>query len=376
MDTSLSRESIWSRAERFMKDRSMGVLEPLVGRESLDPRALEGADMRRILVIRQHDQLGDFLLSVPALRALRERFPDARIALVVRGYFAEVARMVPHVDDVIVRPEPPLLDCRSLARFTEELREGWDLAVVLNTVSHSLTSDLLARASRARIVLGSADRVFPGSTRNFFYDLEAPVRAGRRHQSERNLDIVRLAGCTTEDLREEVIVSDAERDMVRNDLEDRGAAGPGPIIGLHIGAGKPPNRWPAERFALLASILEERVQAKVLLFWGPEEGVLRDEFLGRRRRPTHLVGHPRLARLAAYFAACDAVVCNDTGVMHLAAATKVSTVALFGPTDPADWKPFGDHVVALAGSRGETAAIGVEEVAQAVLGFIAARAGR
>jgi heptosyltransferase-2 len=346
---------------RFLKERWLGWVEPLLACTPADPRVVASMSAERILVVRQHDQLGDFLLAIPALRALRARYPDAWIAVVVRRYFAEAARMIPFVDEVLVVEENfALWTWRSFAAFWRALRNPWSLAVVLTTVSHSVTSDFLAYFSRARVVVGSAGRVFPGASRNFLYHVAAPVAAGPRHQSERNLDIVRAIGCTTDDLREELRAPAAELREVER------ALGPQRRIGLHIGAGKLPNRWPAREFARLAALLEEGDGARILLFWGPAESDLKEEFLRHRTGPTELVGHPSVTRLAAYFRACDAVVCNDTGVLHLAAAVGVPTVALFGPTDPAEWKPVGEHVRALAGEGGIVAAIPVEAVAKEV----------
>src|ERR1700690_4079022 len=86
----------------YVRNTGMALLQSAVGREVLRPKSLDRSAVRSILVVRQHDQLGDFLLSTPALRALREHFPAARIGLVVREYFEEIARLVPFVDDVLV----------------------------------------------------------------------------------------------------------------------------------------------------------------------------------------------------------------------------------------------------------------------------------
>ena len=357
------QQSIWSPVERYIKNRFMGYLEPLVAREALDPSVLDAMPVRRILVIRQHDQLGDFLLSIPALRALRTRYPEAWIAVLVRDYFFDVARLVPYLDDVIVAQEDALRwTGRSFREFWDRLRTPWDLTVVLNTVSHSLRSDLLAFFSRGTVVLGSADRTFPGSSRNFFYHLNAPGAAGIRHQSERNLDIVRFIGCDTEDLREELLVPETEHLAACRELEERAISGSVPLIALHLGAGKPLNRWPADRFAALSKALREEFHAAVLVFWGPAEAGLRDEFVKCGESAAHLIGHPPLARLTAFLAKCDLVVCNDTGVMHLASAVGRPTIALFGPTDPRDWMPVGGHTRALSGENGDMRTIETETV--------------
>jgi len=91
--------------------------------------------------------------------------------------------------------------------------------VVLNTVSHSFTNDLLANFSGARYILGSEQLIFPGCTRNFFYNLTAPYSPVEKHQSERNLDIVRHIGVETDDLSEVMHLFNMERQAAQKKLE-------------------------------------------------------------------------------------------------------------------------------------------------------------
>ena len=346
---------------RRIKDQLPGWLEPLLAVPTIDPSMAQRRPVKRILIIRQHDQLGDFLLATPALRAVRERHPEAHIGLVVRSYFAEVARLVPFVDEVIVVEEnASRWTLASWRRFWRSIRSSWDLAVVLTTVSHSLTSDLVARLSRAGVIVGSSGRVFAGTSRNFFYHVEAPLVDGTRHQSERNLDIVRAIGCDSKDVREEIRVPDVDRRSVQVASERF----PGRRVGFHLGAGKLANRWPVERFVELAAALRRTAPTTIVLFWGPAEASLRDEFLRQEGAAAECVGPQPLPTLAAWFRSCDLMVCNDTGVVHVAAATGVPTLALFGPTDPREWAPAGDHVRALRGTGGEVSTIRAEEAAR------------
>jgi ADP-heptose:LPS heptosyltransferase len=338
-------------------------LELLLARDHIAAEGIQFSSIRRILVIRQHDQLGDFLLAIPALRALRGRFPNAEIAVLVREYFCDAARLIPYVNDVLVFHEDATRwRLRSIATFWRGLRSGWDLTVVLNTVSHSLTSDLLAWLSRARYVLGSGDRVFPGCKSNFFYNVLAPSDSTLKHQSERNLDIVRHIGANTDDLSELIIVPDAERQKALKDLKGRGLKSDGPVIGLHIGAGKPSNRWPVANFRILAERLNNTDSAQFVLFWGPAEDHLSDDFHRGLKFSSINIGYANLDRLAAYFSHCDVLVSNDTGTLHLASAVRVPVIAIFGPTDPLQWKPVGEHVVAVSAASGRVEDVGVDDV--------------
>ncbi len=343
------------------------ALRGIVSRPLLPPEALDVGSIRSILVVRQHDQLGDFLLSLPAVRALRTHFPKARIGLLVRDYFGGVAQLAGDADQVIVfRERLSRWRWNSIRQFISSLRGDWDLAVVLNTVSHSLTSDLLAHASGARIVLGSEEWVFPGAGRNFLYNILAPGSPPFRHQSEKNLDIVRTIGADTADRSPALRFSDAEVESARVDLERLGLDRSRPAVGIHLGAGKTGNRWPAERFAELAFTLVNELGAQVVIFWGPNEEDLYQRFISAQDIPFIGAGHPPLRKLAAYALVCRAFVSADTGIMHLAAAAGVPVIAVFGPTDPGQWKPPGTNVIALRAPSGRTGDVGLGEVLSAL----------
>jgi len=292
----------WTRLEDLFKRYCMRWLELLIARDQLAPVDLQHQDIRSILVVRQHDQLGDFLVSIPALYALREQYPHAEISLLVREYFADVARCIPCIDEVIVFQEDARRwRLRKIIAFLRQLRRRRNLAIVLTTVSHSLTSDLLAHWSRAEYVLGSADRVFSGCRRNFLYNLNAPSRPLPRHQTQRNLDIVRYLGIEVDRVVGAIVVPDSTVDEARGFLRGRGPEPSLPIVGMHLGAGKPENRWPVESFAELARQVRTKYNATIALFWGPGEEGLCDAFSRQIAFEPIRVGHPSLLNLAAVF---------------------------------------------------------------------------
>jgi heptosyltransferase-2 len=367
MGLTVQKSSPFAPVEDYLKRIGVRVLEAFLSKDVLQPEDFHRVKIKSILVMRQHDQLGDFLLATPVLRALREHFPDARIGVAVREYYKDVAQAVSYVDETLVVPDTlrgwSLRKARSL---WHQLKNQWDAAIVLNTVSHSLTSDLLAHVSHARFVLGSSDKVFAGCSRNFLYNLLAPRDPSTKHQTEMNLDIVRYIGVHTVDQTECIVVSDEMRHDAREYLIANGIDQEKRTVGLHIGAGKPINRWPAERFGELAAALHDRYHANVIVFWGPKEGRMLAEFRQTVHIPVVEIEPSSLIRLAAFFSVCDVVVCNDTGVLHVAAATGTSVVALFGPTDPAEWMPAGNQHSFVCGNNARIDAISVEQVLDAV----------
>jgi ADP-heptose:LPS heptosyltransferase len=134
------------------------------------------------------------------------------------------------------------------------------------------------------------------------------------------------------------------------------------MIAFHPGAGKPPNRWPAERFAGLAELLVSEYGARAFVTAGPMD----DEPVARMQEGMHvpctIVRRKPIREVAALLSWMDLVISNDTGIMHVAAAVGVPVLSLFGPTEPAQWAPTGARHRVLRGEAGNIDALSLEQV--------------
>lgn len=337
--------------------------------------------VRRILAIKIHDQLGDLLVATPALAALRSRYPDARITLVVRSFLAPLATRIPDVDEVFVLPRVEGAgEALSFLRVIERVRAlRPDLCFVLNSVSRSKTADALAALSGASLVIGRSvvgdgplpDVQGPGGEHDAVYDLDLPIGARSDHQTERLLDLVRWTGADADPTFLRLAVAEAERAAARQRLEDawRAARATSVVpesagarrvrwIGIHPGAANPAKCWPLDRFVTLALAIargggpdEER---RLVVFDAPRER--------GRATAVHagiLVGGVEAAFIPAgpleQFVGCatclDLLVCNDSGVMHIAAALSVPTVSFHALGRPAEWAPRQEGATAFYAER-------------------------
>jgi len=357
----------WRKIEQFFKHKIMRFLENRIGRSVTQPEEVEWNSIERILIIRPQDQMGDFLLSTPAIRALKNRFPESRMGIVVKDYFADTMIHSECVDNI-------LIFCRNGKDWTlkkiwtlwRQLYKKWDFAVVLSSESHSLTADIIALLSGAKIILGSERDIFGGCTRNFMYDLLAPDSPKDRHQSDRNLDIVQYIGVDTNNLSEIINVAGEEKSALQKiypDIYKKDS----PVIGLHIGANKPENRWPIEKFVELAKRLKENGLDNLAVYWGPQENNLADSFFSQLDFKLTRIPPSSLRNQIIHFSLCDVAVCNDTGVMHLCASVGTPLAAIFGPTDPRYWKPVGDQFVAIRNSNHQTTSISIDDVYSTVM---------
>jgi heptosyltransferase-2 len=323
-----------------------------------------------ILVVRQHNQLGDMLCAVPLLRALRTQFPSARITLVTSPVNHDVMLHHRCVDETLLFDKSFMTACGlpqpgAIAAFRRALRGARpDWAIVPSTVSTSFTSDMIAWMSGARVRTGCSTLDGRPSPSAFLLthrvDLDWRASPGR-HQAQRTLDIVEGLVSPPVDLASEITLTMEERESGRR-LVNREGPGGGAMIAFHPGAGKPPNRWPAERFAGLAELLVSEYGARAFVTAGPMD----DEPVARMQEGMHvpctIVRRKPIREVAALLSWMDLVISNDTGIMHVAAAVGVPVLSLFGPTEPAQWAPTGARHRVLRGEAGNIDALSLEQV--------------
>jgi len=350
--------------ETFLKTLLVRLLALLVPPRA--PSPLAPGSVRSILVVRQHDQLGDMLCAVPLLRALKAHFTKARITLVAAPVNHAIMLHHPLLDEVILYDKARLRRSpAALVRFLRRLRAGRpDLTLVPATVSTSATSDLLALLSRAGTRIGPrslSGRPNPGA-RCYSQAVDLSWEQDpRRHQTLRNLDLIATLGTDRPSLRCEIGLTAAEQEAasaVATPLRQKHPV----LVGFHPGAGKRPNRWAAERFAAVADAAAEKYNAGIVLTAGPMDDEPVEEFLRHLRAPCELFRNKPVRQLAAMLDQLDIYLTNDTGVMHIAGGVRTHVLALFGPTDPLQWAPAGEKNRYIASTDGKIDSIAIEEV--------------
>ena len=340
---------------------------PLLGARRAAAEEVLQHEPERVLVIRQHNQMGDMLLAVPAFRALRRRFPRARISLVAAPINGAVMENSPYIEEVLIyAKERNRRNPLGLVRFLAAIRRRrFDLVLVLNTVSFSITSMLLASISGARYRIGSSSAGFGHDLSKIFYDIELPLpTAGElsaMHESDHNLYPLAAIGAFEDDKTSLLVPTDAEE----QDAEAfaRAVRGPsGDFIVVHPGAGKKQNIWPPERFAEAALRLCGEAGAGIVAVKGPVDREVFGRFISSCQRVSAVLSMPSVGFLGAVMKRAAVTLCNDTGIMHIAGAVRANCCAVFGPTDPVRWKPVNENVVAVRGANGDVDSVSVEAV--------------
>ena len=286
--------------------------------------------MHKFLVVNMN-YMGDALLTTPAIAALREAYPDARIDTVVgAGAAAEVLQNNPDLDVIIARTARG-----SWARVVQTyqlLRDGqYTDAVILPPLSAYAAAAWLARTPH-RVGQG-------GRGMNRFLTELRQTRA--THMADAMLDTMPLPLSSRRAPRRLVVAVDEESKAASAALlAGAGITGNGPVLAVNVGATRPQKRWFAASFALALDGLADT--PCVLIGSGAEDIALAADVmrLAQRARPVNLVGKTSVKTLAAVLQRCDLLLSADSGPMHLATAVGTPTLALFGSTDPAVTGPF------------------------------------
>jgi ADP-heptose:LPS heptosyltransferase len=330
-------------------------------------------DPRNILVI-DFGQLGDVVLSLPALAAIRKRFPRARITVAVGKPGAEVIAMSGYADETFVVDRVALRDgfkplsVLRVFQIVKDIRaKRFDFVIDLHSLSETNLLGFLSGASK---------RLYsrrPGRSLDFLANFKPrpPVETDhrQRHLIDRYLDVLRPLEIENAERLPTLNVRQVDAAVVERLLVKAKAASGAPLVGLFPGAGHPSRRWPLEQFASLADFLIRNDQVKVLVFLGPEERDYIKEIRQQFPRSVVILDQLTIPQLAAAQARLVAFVSNDTGPMHIASAVGTPVVLLLDKRAPESYLPQGEsHRVIYNNVIGD---IPVEEVYAATRSILA-----
>ncbi len=303
-------------------------------------RELKSGQIERV-VVRGANWVGDAVMTIPALRALRRLLPHAHITLATRPWAEGIFADADFVDELLLLDEPKR---GFLAQVRAWRARRFNLALLFPNAPRPA---LVAWAARVPLRLGYAtDRRAPLLT----HALPTPDWRSTRHEVFYYLYLVAaleniLTGAqavTTREPQFELTVSDTRRADAGSLLFASGVRFDRPVVVVCPGSiNSRAKRWPAESYAALADSLIKDAGAAVVLIGSAAERDVTDEVCAHmRERPVVLTGRTTLAQTVAVLSLADLVVTNDTGPAHVAAALGRPTHVIFGPTNPLTTRPF------------------------------------
>ena len=285
--------------------------------------------------------MGDLVLSTPLFEAARTRLGADRVGAVVRPETANLLRNNPHVDDIVIYDKKGgEKGLPALIRLARRLRgSAYDAALIPH---RSFRSALLGYLSGIPVRVG-----FDRSAGKLL--LTDRVSYLPTHEVERNLSLLASWEVDTEGIHPALYPDEGDRKRVDTLMRDSGILPAEPICGVSPGSVWATKRWPAGRYAELIRRLSEAYGYRSVLFGSSKDRPLCTEISAEAGvDPLNAAGQLTLLQSAALAARCSAMVSNDTGMGHVAAAMNVPIVAVFGPTIPAfGFVPYGrpDHQV-------------------------------
>ena len=292
-------------------------------------------EVKEILVIRTA-YIGDVVMTLPVLKPLRELFPGARISFLTAAGAVEVLKNNPFVDEVIAYNPfwfyPSSI--RAYGEFITQMRtRTFDLVIEARADIRDLL--LLAWPLKARYRLSYS---IGGGGYLLTHIVPYP---GLRHKVEYHLDLVRYLGYRGNGLEWGIYLSDKEQQRVNAIMAEHGIAHP--FIAVHPGSRLPLKRWSVQRYGALCDGLMEKYGMPVVVFGaGNEKSLVAEMTSCMKSKPVSLAGAVSLREMAGMLARAALFICNDSAPMHLAAAMKTPTVAIFGPSKSVETRPYGE----------------------------------
>lgn len=313
-------------------------MEETVNRRPL----LHRLEVRSVVVFRAL-QLGDMLCAVPALRALRSALTDAHITLVGLPWASQFAeRFSRYIDEFIPFPGHPLLPEQparqhDLAAFYAEMSARDSSLAIQMHGSGDITNEIVA---------GFGAHAMAGYTRGDPACTDATVLLPYPEtgtEPERVLSLVEKIGANPVGMHLEFPLSPKDE----RELHDSGVAAslePGSYICVHPGARYRDKCWPPARFAEVADQLADEFDVDVVLTGSAAEAALAGQVAAHMRNPAVNAAAPiSIGAMAHLMRGARLLVCNDTGVSHIAAGLKLKSVVIFSKADIARWAPLDRH---------------------------------
>jgi len=298
---------------------------------------LNGRQLREIkkILIVQQKPFGDILLNTGYLPELRRHFPDAQIDYLVQRPYATILEDNPHLDNLVIMEKPK---GKGLLYFIEQIKSG----IKVRKRKYDLVIDQLRGTSSARIVLLSGAKYRLGYIKkgwNFLYNVQIP-QARVCYRSIYKFYLLAPLGIQLKAHRLEYNIRPASFDYIEKWIRDVDLEGRDIIV---LGAGSPvkAKRWNLDSFAALGDTIQRQTDFKVVLSWAPGEKSYAEQVINSMQTKALLSPPTSFNEAGALLNFAKLLICNDSGLNHLAFSQETPSVSIFGPkSNPLKWCPW------------------------------------
>lgn len=307
--------------------------------KSQNTRKLPQEGINRIL-IRGTNWIGDAIMTLPAVASVRATYPKAHMAILVKPWVADIYRLFSNADEIIIY-ESRFDSPSGVFRIAQTLKEKkFDAAILLQ---NAIEAAIIALSARIPLRAG-----YDSDARGLLltHSVHCTKEIKKIHQIDYYLEMVKDLGCISveNDLHLETkINSDDALEILREFIPGTQKA----VIGIAPGATYgPAKKWFPDRFAAVADKLGEMYDAQVIVMGGKGDAQTAQDVCGfARTKLIDLAGKTSLLEAIYLISRCSLFISNDSGLMHVAGALNVPTIAVFGSTNPVTTAPAGNKSV-------------------------------
>ena len=311
-------------------------------------------ESHKFLILRL-SAIGDVLRTIPAVRALKERFPLSHITWIVEEASFNLVASQPGIDTVILFPRKRWVqEIQSIKGIWKAFQEMGDFISNLRKQKFEVVLDFhgILKSGILSYLSGAPKRVGydrkAGKEGNFlFSNVKVSLPGKPLSRFERNFSLLKGIGLEVQEFRPRLQILPEDRDYVDAFFKGVPLTPSSPLIAIHPGTSPKTayKRWMPEGYAQLADRLIRELKASVIFTWGPGElkwvegirDVMKEFSVLAPRTET-------LTQLGEILSRCDLYIGGDTGPMHIAAFVDVPVIGIYGPTDPVVNEPLGRHV--------------------------------
>jgi len=286
--------------------------------------------------------IGDTLWGTPAIRALKETYPECYISVLTNPAGLELLDGNPHIDNISVFSKG-ISGLISLPGLLRSLRkQKIEVAFIFHASDRIIWP--VAFLTGAGKIIG-----IQGNSKELDFILTNPVKLNSGiHGIESRLSLVKQVSAVTEDKAIEIFIKEEEKADAERLLSGKGIPEGSLVIGFHPGAQKVYKCWPSEKFIELGRSLVKNLECRIVVTGNNDEKELADMISANIQGSVSLAGDRSLRQTASLIGKINVFITNDTGPMHIALALKTPVIALFSPTDPGLCGPYkakGKYIV-------------------------------
>lgn len=302
------------------------------------------------ILVRSTNWIGDAVMTTPAVRTIRENFPESEITMLVHPWVSDVFRFSPRVDRLMLYEKKGRhKGMKGLLQLAGELRqEQFDCAILLQ---NAFEAALLTRLAGIPVRGGYTT---DGRSLLLTHSVHKINELNKKHEVNYYQRILLGLGFHPAPNELELFIPGDQVDQAKQRIAECAGkqGGHGMVIGFNPGAAfGPAKRWPAEKFADLADMLSRQTDASFIVFGSAADqetaATIKNKAGAATSRIIDLTGATTLIEAMALIGECDVFITNDSGLMHVAAALRTPLVAIFGSTDHIATGPFSDNAVVI-----------------------------